>query len=157
MGERGPSKIPKHLQAVPDGADTAADRIAREAPEQPWGFPPDDRDLVELWDETIPNLDDAGLLARCDGMVVELMLQHFLMARRAAAALFRGDVVVEDPAHGPEAVKKNPAGAEMRAQSLMFLEYAKQLGMSFASRARIPVKDRSDGDGQPNPFAPTGS
>ena len=159
MGERGPSRIPKHLRAVPgSGPESVADRVAREAPDRPAGFPTEDVELSELWEEVTTSLDDAGLLARCDGMTLELALRHFLAARRAGDALFSGNVVIEDPAHGARAQKKNPAGAEMRAQSALFLEYAKQLGMTFAVRARIPTKDRGDGDdGQPNPVGASGS
>lgn len=150
VGARGPLKIPKYLQAVPDGkaADTLAERVAPSAPPKPPGFPAD-VELVELWDTIVPELDRAGLLTRADGPTVELALRHFLAARKAGDALFGGEVVIDDPAHGGQ--KKNPAGAEMRAQSQLFLEFAKQLGMSFASRARIPTNEPSTNAS--NPFA----
>jgi P27 family predicted phage terminase small subunit len=150
MGVRGPLKIPKHLQVVPgDAAGTVAERIAPSAPPRPPGFPEDDREMVELWDAIVPELDRAGLLTRADGPTVELAIRHFLAARKAGDALQAGEVVLDDPAHGGTA-KKNPAGAEMRSQSQLFLEYAKQLGMSFAARARIPAKDEAT---EANPFA----
>lgn len=151
MGTRGPLKIPKYLQAVPDAeaAGTVAEKVTPSAPPKPPGFP-DDEELAELWDTIVPELDRAGLLTRADGPTVELALRHFLAARKAGDALSAGEVVIGDPAHGGQ--KKNPAGAEMRAQSQLFLEFAKQLGMSFASRARIPATDQP-GRGTGNPFA----
>ena len=152
MGARGPLKLPKHLKAVPAGADaagTVAERVAPSAPPRPPGFPEDDREMCALWDAIVPELDRAGLLTRADGPTIELALRHFLAARQAAGAFADGDVVLDDPAHGGTA-KKNPAGAEMRSQSALFLEYAKQLGMSFAARARMPAKDEAT---EANPFA----
>jgi P27 family predicted phage terminase small subunit len=151
VGQRGVLKIPKYLQAVPGGeaAGTVAERVQPRAPERPPGFP-DDPELCELWDTLVPELDRAGLLTRADGPTVELALRHFLAARKASDALANGEVVIADPAHG--GMKKNPAGAEMRAQSQLFLEFAKQLGMSFASRARIPAPDGGTA-GASNPFA----
>ncbi|MFC5992938.1 P27 family phage terminase small subunit [Pseudonocardia hispaniensis] len=152
MGERGPLKLPKHLRAVggDEKAGTLAEQVKPVAPERPFGFPQDDAELSSLWEELVPVLDDAGVLARCDGPTIELALRHFLAARRASDAMFRAEVIVEDPAHG--GVKKNPAGAEFRSQSALFLEYAKQMGMSFVARARVPAKEQ-DGGGEENPFA----
>lgn len=157
MGERGPLKLPKHLRPVSsDGATgTVAERVRAVAPERPFGFPQDDAELSALWDEMVSTLDEAGLLARCDGPMVELALRHFLAARRASDAVFRGDVVVADQSHG--GVKKNPAGAEFRNQSALFLEFAKQLGMSFVARARTPLRDGDESGGRSgNPFASSG-
>ncbi|MFE9317841.1 P27 family phage terminase small subunit [Streptomyces albidoflavus] len=105
--------------------------------------------MAALWDAIVPELDRAGLLTRADGPTVELAIRHFLAARKAGNALQAGEVVLDDAAHGGTA-KKNPAGAEMRSQSQLFLEYAKQLGMSFAARARMPAKDEAT---EVNPFA----
>lgn len=153
MGARGPLKIPKHLQAVPSDpsvtASTVAERVDASAPVRPPGFPEDDEEITALWDAIVPELDRAGLLTRADGPTVELAIRHFLAARKAGDALQAGDVVIGDPAHGGTQ-KKNPAGAEMRSQSQLFLEYAKQLGMSFAARARMPAKDEAT---EANPFA----
>lgn len=151
MGARGPLKIPSHLRPVKDGevAGTVAEKIEPVAPTPPPGFP-DDPDLRQLWDDLVPKLDEAGLLAKVDGPTIELALRHFLAARQASDALAGGQVVIADPAHG--GVKKNPAGAEFRSQSDLFLKYAAQLGMSFVARARTPVAKEPDGDGEANPF-----
>lgn len=154
MGSRGPLKLPRHLNPVSaPPAGTLAERVRPMAPERPFGFPQDDAELAALWDELVPVLDEAGVLAKCDGPTIELALRHFLAARRASDAMFRGDVVVEDPNHG--GVKKNPAGAEFRSQSALFLEFAKQMGMSFVARARVTAKQEPEG-GAGNPFAASG-
>lgn len=155
MGSRGPLKIPRHLNPVQSAppAGTLAERVRPQAPDRPFGFPADDAELCALWDELVPVLDQAGVLAACDGPTIEMALRHFLAARRASDAMFRGDVVVEDPNHG--GVKKNPAGAEFRSQSALFLEFAKQMGMSFVSRARVSTKE-PEGGAADNPFAASG-
>lgn len=153
MGSRGPLKLPRHLNPVTsaNAAGTMADDTAPEPPDRPFGFPVDDAELSALWDELVPVLDRAGLLASVDGLTIELALRHFLAARRASDALTSTGVVVEDRAHAG-VQRKSPAGAEFRSQSTLFLEYAKQLGMSFVARARVPSQRDSDG-GEGNPFA----
>lgn len=156
MGARGPLKIPQHLRVV-DGdekAGTVAEDVAPVAPDRPFGFPSDELELSELWEEISSKLNDAGLMAACDGPTLELALRHFLAARRAHDAWLRGDVVVGDEAH-KGTPRKHPAESVFRAESLAFLEYAKQLGLSFAARARLPSKESDDGD--ENPFRQTGS
>jgi phage terminase small subunit len=61
---------------------------------------------------------------------------------------------VKDKAH--ERMAKNPASQVFRDHSTAFLEYAKQLGLSFASRARLPGKDEPERD-DGNPFASAAS
>ncbi|WP_166649264.1 P27 family phage terminase small subunit [Naumannella halotolerans] len=106
-----------------------------------------DPGLSELWDEVVPELDKAGLVTSSDGPAIEMCLRHMIMARRAFRQV--DDVMVDDPAHGGQ--KKHPAEAVFRLESAAFLEYAKQLGMTFMSRARTPSQ-RGDADGE-NPFA----
>ena len=156
MGERGPLKLPRHLSPVVTDGNSLADDIKKGAPDTPAGFPNNKR-LTDLWVELVPLLDSAGLLARVDGPAVELALRHFLAARDASDELMSGGSSVPDIAHGREngAVKKNPADAVFRANSAMFLEYVKVLGMAFAARARIPGKKQDDGDD--DFFAATGS
>ena len=150
MGARGRLRIPSHLRPVRDGETvepTAAERVRPQAPDKPAGLP---EELSELWDTIVATLDEAGLLARCDGPTVEMALRHFVAARKASDELMRAESVsVEDEKNGRLA--KHPADQTFRGQSAQFLEYVKQLGMSFAARARTPVaKEREDG--RDNPF-----
>jgi phage terminase small subunit len=46
---------------------------------------------------------------------------------------------------------KNPASQVFRDHSTAFLEFAKQLGLSFVSRARVTMSKGESDDG--NPFA----
>lgn len=151
MGDRGALKLPRHLNPITAGSgpETAADKVTPQAAARPHGFPDDDADMVALWDQMVPMLDKAGLMTEADGPVVELALRHFLAARRASDAMMGDNILLADERNGGS--RKNPAGVEFRAQSEMFLAYVKQLGMSFASRARIPAKDSTGDNG--NPFA----
>lgn len=155
MGQRGPLKLPRHLSPVDTGGDTLADQTKPGMPPLPPNFPRDP-EMVELWEYMLPLLDDAGLLARTDGLVLELALGHFLSARQASDDLVKDGPVVKDVAHGRHngGVKKNPADAVFRSQSALFLEYAKQLGMTFSARARTP--GRKEDPGEDNPFGATG-
>lgn len=47
---------------------------------------------------------------------------------------------------------KNPAEVVFRSESLAFLEYGRQIGLTFGARARTPMVGGAEDDG--NPFAP---
>lgn len=149
MGSRGPMK----LRLVSDtGKDdgTAQSRIPVQPPAKPMALP---LEVDELWDEIVGPLAEAGLISSVDGMTVELALRHFAIARKASNRLIEGGTTVPDTAHG--GVKKNPEAQVYKDNSAAFLEYAKQLGLSFASRSRIDMpKGADDGD---NIFGLTGS
>jgi P27 family predicted phage terminase small subunit len=151
MGARGKLKLPTHLRPVTDGeaAGSAAEGVPRVAPMMPESVKAN-KQLAKLWDEIVPQLDEAGLVAPSDGPAIELALRHFLVAREASDQIGTRISVETDEDHG--GVKKNPAEAVFRLESAAFLEYAKQLGMTFVARARTPAAKGSD-DGEGNPFA----
>lgn len=161
MGARGPLselKLPPDLRVV-DGAEaeapekaTAAMAIKPLAPDKPEKLPPE---VSAAWDSIVPELEAAGLLARCDGPTIELALRHFVIARHASEQLLgRKTVTIRDQKNNRTA--KHPASQVMRDHSTAFLEYAKTLGLSFVARARTPMKGADD-DGEDNPFASSGS
>jgi P27 family predicted phage terminase small subunit len=154
VGARGPLKLPTHLRPVGDHetAGSAAETVAKESPDKPAAVSGNPA-LSGLWDEIVPQLAAVGLVARSDGPAIELALRHFLMARQASDQIGSQVVVETDEDHG--GVKKNPAEAVFRLESAAFLEYAKQLGMTFVARARTPAAKGRD-DGEANPFAATG-
>lgn len=154
MGERGVLKLPPHLKAVDggqsDAAPTLADATRPAAPEKPAGLPDS---VSAAWDVIVPALDEVGVLARCDGPALELALRHYVTAVAAS-----DDVVAEprlfDEKNGRP--MKNPSSQVFRDHSSAFLEYAKQLGLTFVSRARAPRPDEGAGGGASNPFAAQG-
>lgn len=152
MGARGPLKLPTHLRPVTDAevAGTVAETAPRCAPVKPDAVAADET-LSALWDQIVPQLDEAGLLAPSDGPTIELALRHVALARRAFYDVPADSVVLYDDKLAGGA-KKHPAEQVFRSESEMFLKYAQQLGMTFVARARTPAaKGREDGD--PNPFA----
>lgn len=155
MGARGVLKLPNHLQPVPDKdakPSSVADTAKPVMPDKPEGLP---EQLADLWDEVGSALDENGLIARCDGPTLELALRHFVTARKASDELLDAEAVqLRDEKN--DRPMKHPASQVFRDHSTAFLEFAKQLGMSFAARARIPAKG-DDGGGEENPFAATGS
>lgn len=153
MGERGALKLPPRLRAVDggqsDAPSTLAEAVKPVAPEKPDGLP----DAVSAaWDLIVPALDEVGVLARCDGPALELALRHYVTAVAAS-----DDVVAEprlfDEKNGRP--MKNPSSQVFRDHSTAFLEYAKQLGLTFVSRARAPKPDEGP-LGASNPFAALG-
>lgn len=147
-GSRGKLKLANPLTPVAEAvAGSAAGDVQALAPAKPAAVE-QDKELSQLWDEIVPQLDAAGLVSTADAATVEICLRHFMVARLAYRRI-DGDVVVADHNHG--GVKKNPAEAVFRAESDLFLKYAQQLGMTFVSRARTPATRGADDDD--NPFA----
>lgn len=155
MGTRGPVaqlKLPAHLRAVPSSEEdqapeSAAAALPPLAPDKPKGLP---RKVSQAWDLIVPELAAAGLVSKADALTLELALRHYAIAVKASNSLERSPVTIEDRKNGRKA--KNPASQVMRDHSTAFLEFAKQLGMSFAARTRLPMPEGSDGDDDQTEF-----
>lgn len=139
---------------LPDTSRSAHADSPKMAPEKPESVAAD-KDLNEVWNHIVPQLDAAGLLTSADAMAVEMSLRHFVMARRASVELADEELSIPDPKN--MRMMKNPKEAIFRMESAQFLDYAKQLGMTFMSRARTPGKNNADDGDQDNPFSATGS
>ena len=152
-GARGPLRLVPHLAAVPEAiAGSAAADVPALAPCKPDAVASDEA-LSALWDEIVPGLDEAGLVSPADASAVEMCLRHFRAARAASDELAVSTSTVWDGKN--QRPMKNPSEVVFRSESLAFLEYAKQLGMTFVARARTPGS--ATGGADANPFAPTGS
>lgn len=155
MGARGPLKIPSHLSAVPDPAGgtvgkpevTAAAAVGGGRPQKPKSMP---AAASRMWDQIVDDLEDTGLLAKCDAATLELALRHYALAVRASNSIMRASVIQKD--HKNKREMKHPASQVFHAHSSAFLEYAKQLGLTFVSRARTPFGDQEGGTGDGSPF-----
>lgn len=156
MGTRGPVsqlKLPPKLRLVTDKkADTtsAHSKVSLSRPTKPAGLP----DLVsDMWDTLAQQLDDAGLIAAVDGATLELAIRHYLAAVQASDDLMANGSSMYDDKN--ERSMKNPASQVFRDHSTAFLQFAKELGLSFVARARVSMaKEEADGTG--NPFAING-
>lgn len=143
-------KLPASVQAVAPGeerVETMHSKLRPTRPTKPEGLV---GELSDAWDEIVDALDEAGLLAQVDGPALELALRHFLVARKASEELLLEGPSVYDEKNERE--MKHPASQVFRDHSTAFLEYAKQLGLSFVARARVTVP-KGAGDGDSNPFA----
>lgn len=153
MGERGKLKLPSHLRPVAHGPATdpesLADVVAPVAPGRPESLT---GRSAELWDQIAGELDRIGLMARCDGPALELALRHFMVASAAADDVETEPRVWDDK---NERWAKNPSSQVFRDHSAAFLEFAKQLGMTFVARARTAAPTTTPGAGgapTANPF-----
>src|SRR5690242_18081326 len=111
---------------------TAAAEVNPSTPRMPKKVSEDD-ELRELWEEIVPDLVDAGLVAKSDAPAIEMAIRHFRAARDASDDLAVGEPTVWDEKNARP--MKNPSEVVFRSESLAFLDYAKQLGMTFAARA----------------------
>lgn len=148
MGTRGPLKLAPTGEQ-PEIVGSAQGLVDVKEPGKPVGMP---MEISELWDEIVPVLSEAGLLSEADGMTLEMALRHFSAARKASNGLLEEGIVVEDRRHAGQKAK-SPNAQVFKDNSAAFLEYAKQLGLSFAARSRINVEGNGDGGKEGNPFA----
>lgn len=144
-------KLPPKLQlAAADGVriESAATAVKPEPPSKPDSLP---SEVSQLWDEVVEALNDAGLISQVDGPAIELALRHFAAARFASDQLLREGSTKFDAKNERE--MKNPAAVVFSQQSSAFLDYAKQLGLTFVSRARANTDGgANEQGGTSNPF-----
>lgn len=153
-GARGPLRLVASttVKQVADGS--AAADVPAVAPLKPASVAANEL-LSAAWDEIVPQLDEAGLVSPADGPAIEIALSAFVASRKAYVELLQAhSVLMWDEKNGRS--MKHPADAVARAQGALFLECAKQLGMTFVSRARTPSA-KGASDDEANPFAPRSS
>lgn len=150
MGARGPLKLVAGGSAPEAPTNSAAAVVSPEAPPMP-AIIKKDKELKTLWEEIVPELDKAGLVSRADAMSIAMAIVHFRAAMMAYQELAEADSVMSPGRdHDPDDyVKKNPAEHVLRLESSAFLEYAKQLGMTWMSRARTTIPKGESGSGNP--------
>jgi P27 family predicted phage terminase small subunit len=139
-------KLPPALSGVRNSTETAHSKLSVSRPTKPADMPDS---LSALWDSTVDALDDAGLITAVDGPTLELALRHYLAAAAASDSLLESGSTVHDDHNNRD--MKNPASQVFRDHSTAYLEFAKQLGLSFVSRARVTMSKEAADDG--NPFA----
>ena len=150
-------KLPPNLRvASVDGEkispeSTAATQFRADRPVKPEDLP---ESLCEIWDDIVGTLDEAGLLSKVDGPAISLALRHYMAAVQASEKVFEDGPMLWDEKNQRD--MKNPASVVFTQQSTAFLEYAKQLGLTFVSRARTPARQGDDGGQESNPFAISG-
>lgn len=146
-------KLPPNLRAVRGdqvAPETMNSKLSPTRPTRPAGLPDE---VAALWDSMVDDLDEAGLLTAVDGPTLELALRHYLSAARASDDLLRDGSTMYDEKN--ERTMKNPASQVFRDHSAAFLEFAKQLGLSFVARARVTTA-KGDANDEGNPFRVTG-
>ncbi|XBH21601.1 P27 family phage terminase small subunit [Jonesiaceae bacterium BS-20] len=104
-----------------------------------------------MWDQIVEDLEDAGMIARCDAATLELALRHYALAVKASNTLNRASVIKRDDKNKRE--MRHPASQIFHAHSNAFMEYAKQMGLTFVSRARTPFGGQEGPTDGNNPLA----
>ena len=143
-------KLPPNVRATRKGEKvtaTAHSKLSPTRPKRPESLP---AELVDIWEYLVDQLDDAGLLAGVDGLALELAIRHYAAAVKASDDLNETGPTLHDAKNNRE--MKNPSSQVFRDHSTAFLEFGKQLGLSFVARARVTM-NKGDADADSNPFA----
>lgn len=145
-------RLPPKLRVVAsDGvpAQSMHSHVSIDEPAKPEDLP---ERVSTLWDQVVNELSDAGLSSAVDGPALELALRHYAVAVAASDEVLRDGPTLFDAKNDRR--MKHPASTVAAQHSAAFLEYAKQLGLTFVSRARVSTAKEADHAG--NPFAVNG-
>lgn len=140
MGSRGPVSI-HAVDPRKQPRDTAVTKVHSRAPEKPQGLSEVESNK---WDQLVATLEPAGLLAECDALTLELACRHYAISVQASQQLTTEGLLYR------RGSAKHPAALVLKENSTLYLDYAKQLGLSFVARARTDLQ-RQDTD-KDNPF-----
>lgn len=151
MGSRGPLKVVGgQAQATRRGGETAATVVPPMEPEKPAGIAAHE-ELSVMWDETVRDMKRAGMVAPVDAAVIEQMLLHRLTARMAFREIEKTGSVIITATKDDYGDRKHPAEVILRQESAALMEYLKQMGFTWMSRARTAATATGGADGA-NPF-----
>lgn len=93
-------------------------------------------EVQRLWFEYAPKLEELGLLTAVDGMSLAFLLLHYHFAAETVAIITRDGLVRTDE-NGAD--RKHPLFQVMRDNSMAYLRYAAEFGLTPSSRSRINV------------------
>lgn len=118
------------------------------------GFIVSDAELRSAYADILPDLRQAGLVTGIDGPVLEALLMSQIVARKAYEHIRENGVVLEEERIGTGGnpftqTIKNPSEQILRAHSNMMLIHAKNLGMTWMSRARTESPQNAADDDNP--------
>jgi P27 family predicted phage terminase small subunit len=143
-------KLPPKLRSVrgdTPAQETMHSKVSSTRPTKPDDLP---TKVDALWDELVDELDNAGLLATVDGPAIELALRHYIAATEASNHLIENGPTAYDAKNDRD--MKNPSSQVFRDHSTAYLEFAKNLGLTFVARARVPMNGGA-ADDSGNPFS----
>ena len=149
MGARGPLRLLEEEIVTTDTlAGSMADKLRGAITlDKPEGIRSNTR-MEEIWDWLVPKLIEAGLAHGMDSLTVELAVRHYVHAIEASDKLLEESILIK----GRDEHKRNPLETVFRNESLAFLQYVKQLGLSFGSRVRLQDIEAAR-EAEENPFA----
>lgn len=150
VGERLDADVIEHETGtaldVPAGAVVVGDNVYRRdvLPDLPHHLALDDElneteEAAELWYELAALLVDANLLTRGDLVMLTMLAENILEARRAWEELRTGGRVVEtlNPASGRASLKASPWHKIWRDSNATVIKLAEQFALTPVARARL--------------------
>lgn len=92
---------------------------------------------VEIWNELIPQLEEAGTLDRADGIALEVLVTAVAIMRQAAEMLPKGNgtgLVIQQPSGR---VAADPHFVVWQQAAGVARQFAEQFGLTPSARARL--------------------
>ena len=90
---------------------------------------------IEMWGSTCRVLEEMGLLHTSDGIVIGEFCQAFTRLEEVRKVIEAEGIYYRSG----ELVKRHPAAADEQKLSMLLLTFARELGLSPASRTRIKM------------------
>jgi P27 family predicted phage terminase small subunit len=143
MGRRGPAPKPTNLRLL--HGEHRPSRINGAEP-QPRDVPPVrpgwlTSAAAEEWDRVVPDLAAMGTAKNCDATCLGAYCEAVARLRTASAIVAKAGLVLRDDSG---AIHKNPAVAQARDASADVRLWAREFGLTPASRQPLRVEHRHE-------------
>lgn len=142
MGQRGPAPKPTQLKELE--GNPGKRRLPKQEPKPPAGRPRKphgvsrNRVASRFWDEHAPLLEKMQLLTGADGAAFRLMAEHYSVAVQAAIDINSEGMTTRDDDGN---IRKHPLLQIFRDNSLAYLRYAREFGLTPSARTVLHVPD----------------
>lgn len=153
MGARGPAPKPTRLRLLegshPERINRHEPVASRELPQPPAEC---DAAVREVWDYTVDQLAQMGVLSAADRDALFCYCQAVITHRKASKLLAASPVLIKGALGG---LVRNPALAVARDAAYTIRQFAQEFGLTPSARTRVEAKVGVVDEGA-NPFAGLG-
>jgi P27 family predicted phage terminase small subunit len=156
MGARGPAAKPvkeKQLAGNP-GKREIDKKSAQDSAPKSLPLKPDfvDKTAADIWDITVHQMANMGVLSTIDGAMLEIYCNNFAKIRKLQKFLFENNDTYETKTATGPMIKVRPEVVILQRCQQQHLAIANQFGLSPSARTRLPDPNQGDLFKDKNPF-----